>query len=412
MVVVLSAIIYLTITLLLLLVAVETQVSYSEQRSMQAFFGAESFLALGIADVRALNGEWQNSSPELITFGDELTIFYTTVLQTNSLDDSKNSLYCGWHEGNAFVSGPNGMTKRRIREDVSVKPFTLFAAEKLVLQSGVKIVGHSDNIKSNVHGNVRVKLDPRVSIEGNVTSSMEIECSNGITCPENDIKGKIQRDCALTFPQISEKVYFPEYMYQGKIYKAEALGTPERILLSPKDDVDPPVQEIHQYRKRPMPGNNPAGVFFADAPINDDASNTLSNFDIEGTLILRGAGNWNIKGIVKITAVEQFPAILKFSDDPFSLTYIPYESIKPFLKEGSDMNETNHISGLIYSTGDVTLISDGVSRELVNGSIFAKNIKMSGNPQFLMRYNLRILTDSPPGFQLVERLNWWEVLIE
>ena len=72
------------------------------------------------------------------------------------------------------------------------------------------------------------------------------------------------------------------------------------------------------------------------------------------------------------------------------------------------MNQTNHVSGLIYSTGDVTLASTGAGGELVRGSVFARNITISGDPQFLLRYNLRLLTDSPPGLQLVERFNWRE----
>ena len=72
------------------------------------------------------------------------------------------------------------------------------------------------------------------------------------------------------------------------------------------------------------------------------------------------------------------------------------------------MNQTNHISGLIYSTGNVALASNGVGGELLNGSVFAQNITISSDLQFLMRYNLRLLTDSPPGLQLVERFNWRE----
>lgn len=410
MVIVLSAIIYLTVTLLLLMTTVETRVSYSEQRSMQALFGAESFLTLGVADGRALNGEWRNSVSEQITFGDELTIFYTRVAGSDKGDTpQKRSLYCGEHRGTAAVYGPNGLTKRQIWENVRIKPFALFAEQEVSLLSGVKIVGDSNDIKANVHGNTRAYLASGVSVEGNVTSNGQIKCAMSAECPKNSATGKIQEDCRLSFPKIAERLYYPKYMYQGKVYEAEPLGTPKSIPLTSKDEKEqPPAQAIHIYEERPSKAN-PAGVFFADAPINDEVSNTLTNFDIEGTLILRGAGNWNIKGIVKITAVEQFPAILKFSDAPLSLTYIPFSTIQPFLSEGGGgMNQANQISGLIYSTGDVTLASNGAGGELVKGSVFARNITISGDPQFLLGYNLRLLTDSPPGLQLVERFNWRE----
>lgn len=411
MVIVLSAIIYLAVTVLLLMITVETHVSYSEQRSMQALFGAESFLTLGVADGRALNGEWRNSVHEQITFGDELTIFYTRVAGNDKVDThQKRSLYCGEHRGTAAVYGPNGLTKRQVWESVRIKPFALFAEKGVSLQTGVKIVGHSNDTKANVHGNTHVYLASGVSVDGNVTSNGEIRCAMSAACPENSANGKIQSDCRLSVPQIAERLYYQRYMYQGKVYEAEPLGTPERIPLIPKEeDGQTPAQAVHCYVRRPSAGKNPAGVFFADATINDETSNTLTNFDIEGTLILRGAGEWNIKGIVKIDAVEQFPAILKFSDEPLSLTYIPFATIQPFLSErGGDMNQTNHISGLIYSTGNVALASNGVGGELLNGSVFAQNITISSDLQFLMRYNLRLLTDSPPGLQLVERFNWRE----
>ena len=413
MVVVLSAVIYLAVTLLLLMTTVETHVSYSEQRSMQALFGAESFLTLGVADGRAFNGEWRDSVHEEITFGDELTIFYTRVAgNDNVAAHQKRSLYCGEHRGTAAVSGPNGLTKRQIWESVRIKPFALFAEQGVSLGAGVKIVGHSNDIKANVHGNTRMRLASGVSVEGNVTSNGVIECAMSAACPENPVTGKIQGDCSLSFPRIAERLYYPKYLYQGTVYEAEPLGQPTEIRLVPQDKLEPPAQEIHLYVKRPSSDKNPAGVFFADATINDEVSNTLTNFDIEGTLILRGAGNWHIKGIVKIAAVEQFPAILKFSDEPLSLTYIPFATIQPFLSQGGGgMNQTNHVSGLIYSTGDVTLASNGAGGELVHGSVFARNITISGDPQFpqfLLRYNLRLLTDSPPGLQLVERFNWRE----
>lgn len=416
MVVILSAIIYLAITLLLLMTTVETHVSFFEQRSMQALFGAESALTLGIADLRANNGQPITINNELVTFADDVIAFSSNT--SGTMEDAP--LYSHVMLGSASISGAsgNGSAVRSIAEHVMVKPFTLFASEELALTGNVSIAGHASDIGSNIHGGQRVRLDRGVSVAGNVTFGTSLECQNqqigaknSIICPNNTISGKIQRESGINLPNISEKAYLPKYMYQGKIYEAEALDSYETVALVPKEGEggeEPPAQAIHLYVERPS-DTNPAGVFFADATINDEAMKTLTNFDIQGTLILRGAGEWNIKGIVKIEAVEQFPAILKFSDEPCSLAYFPYENIEAFFADGDHgMNRTSRISGLIYSAGDVTLVSDGVGGELVNGSVFAENITISGVPQFSMRYNLRVLTDSPPGLQLIERSNWRE----
>ncbi len=418
MVVVLSAIIYLAITLLLLLTSTETQVSFFEQRSMQAFYAAESALTLGIANLRANNGQPLKITNELVTFADELIAFSSEALPPTQT----GALYHHSAFGGALISGATGATRRGVAQDVIIKPFTLFASERLSLAGGVKIVGHTADIASNIHGGQHVRLTPGVSVAGNVTSGANIECQNRIiapegkiTCPANPITGIVQIETDITFPQMSSKVYAPQYMFHGKLYDAEALGSPNIVALVPKGEVEPPARAIHLYVRRPDPTKNPAGIFYADTIINDDASNTLTNLDIEGTLLLQGAGDWKIKGIVKISAVENFPALLSFSSASCLLTYIPFESIEPYLPEegnGRDMNTTNHISGLIYSQGDVTLNSHGVDGEFIHGSVFAKNIEISGEIQFVIRYDLRVLTDSPPGLHLVETLNWREYIGE
>jgi len=412
MVVVLSAIIYLAITLLLLLVAVETQVSYSEQRSMQALFGAESVLTLGLANLRATNGEFVPVH-DVMLLADDWVSFHVDILPQKAI----------YHYGlltYASLTGANGSTRRGIAQDVIIKPFALFAAENLSLADGVNIKGFSENIGANIHGGQHVSLARGVSVEGNVTFGVSLYCSalqmssNGeFACPENPIAGKIKNTPNISLPSIKPTIYAPTYQYQGKEYQAEVLGAPAIVALEKNGEIEPPASAVSVYVKRPNPDTNPAGVFFTNTVINDDTTNTLTNLDIEGTLILQGSAPWKMKGMLKIAAVENFPALLSLSTNSLGLTYIPFESIEQFLSKaegGSGMNTTNRISGLIYSKGDVTLTSDGVGGELVNGSVFAQNITIIGMPQFTMRYNLRVLTDSPPGVHLVERMNWREFI--
>ena len=74
-VVILSAIVYLAIVALLILAATETQIAYYEQRTMQAFYGAESALTLGIADLRGYNGEKVSVFNEAVIIGGEPETF-------------------------------------------------------------------------------------------------------------------------------------------------------------------------------------------------------------------------------------------------------------------------------------------------------------------------------------------------
>lgn len=412
MVVVLSAIIYLAITLLLLLVAVETQVSYSEQRSMQAFFSAESTLAFSHANLRALNGEFVPMH-DVMQLADDWALYRNNVIPQQAIYHYKTFAY-------VTLVGANGMTQRGVGQDIIVKPFALFAAGDLSLTDGVTIKRFSENIGANIHGEQRVSLARGVSVEGNVTFGASLDCpglkmaqEGELACPENPILGKIRRAPTIPFPSIKTAIYTPTYRYHGKEYQAEALGAPTIVALEKNGETEPPATAIHVYARRPNLTMNPAGVFFADSVINDETTNTLTNLDIEGTLILQGSAPWKMKGILKIEAVENFPAILSFSSNSLDLHYLPFENIEQFLPKGGqghNMNTTNHISGLIYSKGDVTLISDGAGGELVKGSVFAQNITITATPQFIMRYNLRVLTDSPPGLSLLDTMNWCEYI--
>ena len=155
-------------------------------------------------------------------------------------------------------------------------------------------------------------------------------------------------------------------------------------------------------------------MFYVSSEINSDASGALVALAIQGTLLLEHPVK--LRGIVQISAVDNFPALVNFSENPLEITLMPIEKIAPFLDAtgsgGRALPNESLIQGLIYSLGDVAITADDVGGTALKGSIFAKNITLTGNPTLKMAYNLRVLTNSPPGLQLVERSEWREYLTE
>ena len=399
-VVILSAIVYLAIIALLILAATETQIAYYEQRTTQAFYGAESALTLGIADLRGYNGEKVSVFNEAVIMGGEPATFSSYLEKPKKKEKEVESLYHHSVIGTATRTGPNGATTRAVQQDIVIKPFALFASKSLQLRGGCAIEGHA-------HGNDSVSLDAGAFIDGNLT------LSGGMSASSEQVSGKTQREEEMRLPVVPLRAYYPKYIYQGEVFEAEPLALPEIIPLVAKDDISPPAVELRLYAQTPSV-KNPAGVFYVSSEINSDASGALVALAIQGTLLLEHPAK--LRGIIQISAVDNFPALVNFSGAPLEITVIPPELITPFmdLTVGSSrpLPDDSLIQGLIYSSGDVAITSEGVGRTALKGSIFAKNITLTGNPKLKMEYNLRVLTNSPPGLQLVERSEWREYLTE
>lgn len=399
-VVILSAIVYLAIVALLILAATETQIAYYEQRTMQAFYGAESALTLGIADLRGYNGEKVSVFNEAVIIGGEPATFSSHLEKPKKKETGVESLYHHSLVGTATRTGPNGATTRAVQQDIVIKPFALFASKSLQLRGGCAIAGHA-------HGNDSVSLDAGALIDGNLTSSA------GAPAFSEQVTGKAQGEEEMRLPIIPLRAYYPKYIYKGEVFEAEPLALPETIPLIAKDDAQPPAAELRLYAQTPSV-KNPAGVFYVSSEINSDASGALVALAIQGTLLLEHPAK--LRGIVQISAVDNFPALVNFSENPLEITVIPPELITPFmdLTVGSSraLPDDSLIQGLIYSSGDVAITAEGVSGTALKGGIFAKNITLTGNPTLKMEYNLRVLTNSPPGLQLVERSEWREYLTE
>lgn len=399
-VVILSAIVYLAIVALLILAATETQIAYYEQRTMQAFYGAESALTLGIADLRGYNGEKVSVFNEAVIIGGEPATFSSHLEKPKKKETGVESLYHHSLVGTATRTGPNGATTRAVQQDIVIKPFALFASKSLQLRGGCAIAGHA-------HGNDSVSLDAGALIDGNLTSSA------GAPAFSEQVTGKAQGEEEMRLPIIPLRAYYPKYIYKGEVFEAEPLALPETIPLIAKDDAQPPAAELRLYAQTPSV-KNPAGVFYVSSEINSDASGALVALAIQGTLLLEHPVK--LRGIVQISAVDNFPALVNFSENPLEITLMLIEKIAPFLDAtgsgGRALPNESLIQGLIYSLGDVAITADDVGGTALKGSIFAKNITLTGNPTLKMEYNLRVLTNSPPGLQLVERSEWREYLTE
>ena len=399
-VVILSAIVYLAIVALLILAATETQIAYYEQRTTQAFYGAESALTLGIADLRGYNGEKVSVFNEAVIIGGEPATFSSHLEKPKKKETGVESLYHHSLVGTATRTGPNGATTRAVQQDIVIKPFALFASKSLQLRGGCAIAGHA-------HGNDSVSLDAGAVIDGNLTSSA------GVSASSTQVLGKAQKEEDIRLPVVPLRAYYPKYIYKGEVFEAEPLALQEIIPLVAKDDIPPPAAELRFYAQTPSV-KNPAGVFYVSSEINSDASGALVALAIQGTLLLEHPAK--LRGIVQISAVDNFPAFVNFSENPLEITVIPPKLITPFmdLTVGSSraLPDDSLIQGLIYSSGDVAIAAEGVSGTALKGSIFAKNITLTGNPTLKMEYNLRVLTNSPPGLQLVERSEWREYLTE
>ncbi len=390
MVLVLSAIMYLIAATLLLITMTEVHIADFEQRSTQAFYAAESSVTLGLAKLRT-NTDYRTNSSEMISIGGNTGLlnvqFYDGTNDGNGhfRKSLSPSLYRLVLRGKGTVPGLNAAAKRTVERDVVVKPFALFAQNNLTLTGGCTISG-------NIHGNSTVRIDIGSTVTGNATSNGTIINNGIITDTESSLEPKIELPA---FPITS---YFPKYQYNGAEYEAKPL-THDTVTLSPAGGIDPPASSLELYSGFPT-SDNPAGVFYPDSEI----TGTLTALQVEGTVIIPTAypkSIVSINGAVTITPVDNFPALISMKN----LNVILIGNLENF----SNSLKKSRIQGLIYIQDDVSFFGNDIVGEVINGSIFGRNITITGNPMFQVTYDPAVISDPPPGIDLFELGEWREV---
>jgi len=374
MVLILSAIMYLIAGTLLLVTMTEVHLADFEQRSTQAFYAAESSVTLGLAKLRT-DPDYRTDASDTTSIGAN-----TGLLNAQFYDGTNDgnghfrkslapSLYRLVIRGTGSVPGLDAAARRTVEREVVLKPFALFAQATLTLAGGC-------TIKGNVHGNVAVTIEIGSTVTGDVTSQSSSEPP-------------------ITLPGSPISLYFPKYWYNGAEYDAQPL-THDTVTLSPAGGVDPPAPAIEVYSGFPT-SDNPAGVFYPDSEI----SGSLVALQVQGTVIIPSPQNLSLTGAVTITPVANFPALIGATD----LTLMLMGNLEIF----SASLEKSRIQGLIYAKGDLAITGNDAPGEMITGSILGRNIMITGNPIIQVKYDPAVMSNPPPGIDLIELGEWREV---
>ncbi|MCP4400326.1 MAG: hypothetical protein GY801_23840 [bacterium] len=398
-VLVLSAIIYLAVSTVLLMTMTEIHLSDFERRSIRAFYLAESAIALGVARLRS-------DPANLALFSDTVPGKFDSfnITFTPKPYDDHESRYNLRLEGQGVISGPTASAKRRVLREIMLKPFTLFAREQVDLQNLCRITG-------NIHGNARVDIGAGVEVEGYVSSHTEFAISEDAVLPEDE---EPALEPEIDFPAIAPDRYWPKYLYKGQVYEAQALSLTTSIDLSSEEESsEPPAKILNVYRGQADLDKNPAGVFILNAEIDDETNETLSVIDVQGgSVLLPASVPFRLRGIVHITPVENFPALLKLGAEETSFSLISFVTLEDFLDVGNSeiakLPKENSIEGLLYSLGTIMLTADSGSIT-IHGSIWANNIILKGNATCAVDFAPELLTNPPPGLNVVDYGEWREL---
>ena len=399
-VLILSAIVYLAVSTVLLMTMTEIHLSDFERRSIQAFYLAESSIARGTARLRTAP---DNLTPFSDTVPGRLDAF--SVTYTPKHYEEHESWYRLMLQGEGIISGSTASAKRRVVREILLKPFVLFADEQIVLWDNCRIHG-------NIHGNQQVDIGANVEVDGHLSSSLsEAIVSEDAVLSEGE---EPALEPEMGFPLIPPGLYLPKYLYNNGIYDVQALELATSISLSSEvSGLDPPAGTLNVYRGEADLDKNPAGIFLLNAEINDELDNTLSVIDVQnGSLLLSASAPFRVKGFVRISPVENFPALLRFGTEDTSIEAISFEDIQDFLDvdnlEIAKLPKKNSIEGLLYSLGDIMLSAESGSIAL-DGSIWARNITLKGNATCAVDFAPKLLTNPPPGLKVVEYGEWREI---
>jgi hypothetical protein len=376
MVLILSTMMFLLVSTLLIITMTEVHLAKFEQRSTQAFYAAESGITLGVSKLR------ENYYHRTV-INDTLAIGGDTSLLTVEFQNRPNSLYHLVLQGQGSVPGVQAAVRRTVTRQVVLKPFILFARDTLKMSSGIGITG-------NVHGNSTVTMGAGTTIDGDLTSTIPV-IDNGGT-----VNGQIQLEPEIPFPELSLELYYPTYRYNGGEYTAKPL-VHDIIPLSAVDDLEPPAPVLHMYSGFPD-AENPAGVFYPASSISGE----LVALQVDGTVVLPTPGSLALNGIVHITPVDNFPALISAKDLNLNLI----GNLDRFSPESLEQSQ---IQGVVYVSGALTLTGNNTGGELVNGSLLGHTLRITGLPFVRMRYDPTLFSDPPPGIDFLELGPWREV---
>lgn len=400
MVLILTVIMFLVAGALLIITMTEIRLSDFEYRSTQAFYAAESAIALGIARLRQ-NSEYR---------GDYAPIYYNIGRNPGELEITTRErpparyhfLLCG----TGRIPGWQAAATRTVEREVTMKPFVIFAEQQLTLTGQCNIAGH-------VHGNTAVTVGPSVTINGNVTSSATPVLNQGTIGGEHISSEFDLLEPEIGFPELIMTTYnwtYPCVGTEGEVETCEAKPLiHDTLLLDLDDDPETPAEAVELFSSEVTSTKNPARIFYVTTEIPKD---TLTAFNVTGTVVIPPTYPLDtvfVHGSIYIepsnVSEHPLPALISAKDLDISL--------RGDLAEMSESIAGNHIQGLVYVQGDIT-ISSLTSGEIITGSLFGRNITMSGNPVSPMHisYDPRILSAPPPGFDLIEPGAWREPFSE
>lgn len=387
MVLVLSAIMYLIASTLLLITMSEVHISDFEQRSIQALYAADSSATLGLSKLQQDPNYRTTTSDSFLIGGNTVLLnvrFYDGTNDGNGyfLGSLEPSLYRLVLRGKGTVPGLHAAAKRTVERNVVLKPFALFAGNNVKLSGGADITG-------NIHGNNVVTIGLNSHVTGNVTSNRLVFQQGTVTDTVSSLEP------AISFPMLQGDQYFPKYRYEGAEYEVQPL-IHDTVELLPAGKTEPPAPSIEVYSGFPTT-DNPAGFFYLNTDLPSD---TLTAILVTGTVIIPSSGTLTLDGIVRITPVANFPALISAKN--LRITFIGN------LEKFSKGLKKSHILGMIYVWGNVSFTGNNLTENILRGSILGWDITVSGNPIFPIEYDPAIFSAPPPGIHFIEFGEWRE----
>ncbi len=398
-----STIMFLIAAAILVLTMTEIHLAEYEQRSTQAFYIAESAVSHGISLLRthADRRADRNDTLQLATNpAVGMTVEYYSGRQEEGMGHYRTALAPSVYQlivrGIGTVPGSQAPAKRIVEQDVTIKPFALFADHSLTLNDTCDIQGH-------IHANQTVTISSGSAIEGHVTASGSVTDERTPLEEDDDTLPIISsQEPPLMFPNLSASDYLQAYRYNGNLCYAEPLAH-DRIPLD--EEKDPPADYVDLYSGfASLSETNPAGIFY---PPESGLTGELVAIQVEGTLILPHTGQTSLKGLLTITPAEHFdhfPALVSAGH----LTMTLVGNLDYF----SGTLQPTLMHGLVYSRKHLTFIADGAAVEAVHGSVFARKITLSSlnGGEFQLKYDPALFVTPPPGVTLLETGEWGETL--
>ena len=183
----------------------------------------------------------------------------------------------------------------------------------------------------------------------------------------------------------------------------------DTLLLDLDDDPETPEEPVELFSSEATSTKNPARLFYLTTDIPES---TLTAFNVSGTVII--PPDYPLDTVFVHGSMYIEP--IKMSEHPLPALISArnlHIMLRGDLAEISESIAGNHIAGLIYVLGDLTLSSQ-TSGEIITGSLFARNISISGNPvaPIQISYDPIIFSAPPPGIDLIDLGAWREPFSE